>query len=257
MSLSGSEFGLYVFDLDGTLYRGESVIPNAVEAVARVRAGGGQIAYLTNNSSQTRQAFVDKLTRMGFEAHLNEIESSATGTATYLLEKGIKHVQILGEPGLAATLREAGIAVEEPDEEWSDRAEAVAVGIFRQLRYEHLAKAMASIRAGAHFVATNADSTFPMEGGRLIPGAGTIVRAVETCSGQSPFIVGKPNPFLIEHCIRKAGVSPAETLVVGDRLDTDIASGIAAGTPTLLVLTGVTETAPEGQRALNDLSQLS
>jgi 4-nitrophenyl phosphatase len=251
-----AEFELYVFDLDGTLYRGDEAIPFAVEAVARLRADGAKIAFLTNNSSRTRAEFVAKLGHMGFAAEPHEVESSGTATAAYLQEHGLLDVQILGEAGLAATLREADLKVQEPDDDWTTPAQAVVVGIFRQLRYEHLAKAMSSIRGGAHFVATNADPTFPLEGGRQIPGAGTIVRAVETCSGTAPVIVGKPNPYLTSLAIERAGVNPARTLVVGDRMDTDIASGEAAGAETLLVLTGVTETAPSGQRWLADLREL-
>lgn len=250
------DYKLYIFDLDGTLYRGDEAIEHAPEAVARIRSQGAKVAYLTNNSTQTVEAFCAKLQRLGFEAEPGEIESSATGTAAYLREQGITKVQALGETGLIETLCSHGIETQAPDDEWSEPAEAVVVGLFRQLKYEHLAKAMNSIRLGAKFIATNADATLPLEGDKQVPGAGTIVRAVETCSGQSPVVIGKPSPFLTELAMRKADVAPSETLVIGDRLDTDIASGEAAGAKTLLVLTGVTHQAPPGQEWMNNLSTL-
>jgi HAD superfamily hydrolase (TIGR01450 family) len=119
-----------------------------------------------------------------------------------------------------------------------------------------MSTAMQRIRGGQRFVATNSDSTYPMEGGRLIPGAGSIVAAIRTCSEQEPFVVGKPNPYMVTMALEGAGVRPSEALVVGDRLDTDIASGIAAGCPTHLVLTGVAHSAPEGQSFSPDLKGL-
>lgn len=241
---------LYIFDLDGTLFRGEEPIPGAAEAVQRLRSAGSQIRYLTNNSSQTRDTYLAKLRRLGFEAHLEEIYSSAIGVAAYLKSQQIASVMVVGEPGLAQTLAEAGISVVDQG------SQAVVVGICKSFSYQLMNRAMQEIRAGARFVATNADPTYPMEMGKFIPGAGSIVAAVRTCSEQEPFVVGKPNPFLVELILRDAGVAAAEALVVGDRMDTDIESGRRAGCPTLLVLTGAAQSAPQGQDWLPSVADM-
>ncbi|RYG39605.1 HAD family hydrolase [bacterium] len=164
---------------------------------------------------------------------------------------GLKSAFVVGEIGLKATLAEAGIAVVE-----EGSAEAVVVGLARNFSYDVLTDAMLRIRAGAAFVATNPDKTYPIEGGGLIPGAGSIVAAVRACSGVEPFIVGKPNPFLVQAAIVELGLQPESVLVVGDRLDTDIEAGKAAGCPTWLVLSGVEPTLPVGQAGSADVTGL-
>lgn len=249
-------YKLYIFDLDGTLYRGDQVLPEAVAALKRIRAAGHLVRFLTNNSSTAIEAVAAKLNRMGYEASPEEVTTSATATATFLKAQGIETVQCLGEAGLVETLRKHGLQAVGPEADWEKPAEAVAAGIFRQLTYPHLAKAMTAIRAGARFIATNADATYPMEGDHLIPGAGSIIAALRTCSETEPFVIGKPNPYITHLVLEEAGVSASETLVVGDRMDTDIESGIAAGCQTLLVLTGVAKTAPPGQPFAKNLDEL-
>jgi 4-nitrophenyl phosphatase len=242
----------YIFDLDGTLYRGDEAIPYAADVLQKLRKRGAQIRYLTNNSSQTRDFYRSKLNRLGFEAEPSEVYSSATGTATYLKEQGCGSVFIVGMPGLEETLRSAGLNVVKEDVQ----AEAVAVGICLTFTYSWLNSAMQQIRGGAKFIATNTDKTFPLEGGRLTPGAGSIVAAVQACSGVDPFVVGKPNPFLVRLALEESSVDPKEALAVGDRLDTDIESGREAGCDTHLVLTGVETKPPVGQSSSPDLRGL-
>lgn len=246
-----SPYRAYILDLDGTLFRGEEALPGAVETVAKLRKRGSIIRYLTNNSSQTRAAYVQKLTRLGFEAKPEEVYSSAIGTAAYLTAEGLQSAFVVGEAGLMETLHAAGIEVA-----GEEAADAVVVGITRSFNYGMMAEAMGRIRRGARFVATNPDPTYPLEGGRLIPGAGSIVAAIQACAEVEPFVVGKPNPFLIELILRDAGLSPAEALVVGDRIDTDLRSGERAGCDTHLVLTGVTSEPPPGQCFSEDLRGL-
>jgi 4-nitrophenyl phosphatase len=243
-------FSAYILDLDGTLFRGNEALPGAVETVAELRRRGAGIRYLTNNSSLTRSQYAAKLTGMGFEAPEEEVYSSGLGTAAYLRERGHRRAFVVGEPGLHETLRAAGI---ETVEEGADFA---VVGICRSFSYDLLNGAMQAILGGAEFVATNPDPTYPLEGGRLIPGAGSIVAAVRACSGREPFVVGKPNPFLVELILKEAGLRPEEALVVGDRVDTDLESGRRAGCPTHLVLTGVTKEPPEGVSWSQDLRGL-
>jgi 4-nitrophenyl phosphatase len=249
-------YSLYIFDLDGTLYRGDAPIPEAVAAASRLRAQGKAVRFLTNNSSQVVEAVAAKLQRLGYQADPSEIETSATGTAAYLRSEGIETVQCVGESGLMETLHRAGLRAEGPDETWTSIAEAVVAGICRQFTYAHLAKAMSAIRSGARFVATNPDATYPVEGDGVIPGAGSIVAAIRTASETEPYVVGKPSPFLTQIVLERAGIAPGDTLVIGDRMDTDIESGKAAGCDTLLVLTGVSREAPPGQRFARTLDEL-
>lgn len=243
-------YRLYIFDLDGTLFRGEEPVPGASQTLQRLRQAGAGIRFLTNNSSQTRQTYVSKLERLGFEAHPEEVYSSAIGTAAYLNQEGLGSAYVVGEPGLKETLQAADIEVME------GQTEAVVVGICKTFNYDLLNQAMQRIRAGAKFVATNTDPTYPMEGGRFIPGSGSIVASVRTCSEVDPFVVGKPNPFLVNLILKEAQVLAKDAFVVGDRMDTDIEAGIAAGCPTLLVMTGAAQVAPEGQNWLPSVADI-
>lgn len=287
-------YPLYIFDLDGTLWRGWEAIPGAVETVNLLRAEGSQIRYLTNNSSTERKDYVHKLRGLGFEASVEEVYSSATGSASRLVELGMRTVHVLGEPGLVNTLREAGLVVVNADEQGAiqpnlvtglgpvtpppprgegregahatslgevayrskEGPDALLVGICRRLTYPLLNAAMQAGLKGARFFATNADKTFPMESGTLMPGAGSMVAAVEACIGRPPEVLGKPHPYLVELILREAGVRPSDALCVGDRLDTDILSGQAAGCDTFLVLTGVEKEAPKGQMWADDVRGL-
>ncbi len=254
-------YPLYIFDLDGTLYRGESVLPYAVETVSTLKSQGSLIRYLTNNSGQTRQFFLERLLRMGYPAELNEILSTATGAAIHLESIGAERTFVVGEPGLVQTLRTEGLSVvnAQPDgtvQPDGGESDSVVVGICRSFTYELMRGAMQRIRQGQPFVATNTDSSYPLEGGTLIPGAGSIVAGIRTCSETEPFVVGKPNPFLVELILVETGVPASEALVVGDRVDTDLLCGELAGCPTHLVLTGVTEVPPVGQAFSQDLRGL-
>jgi HAD superfamily hydrolase (TIGR01450 family) len=251
----------YVFDLDGTLYRGAEPIPGAVNTVVELKRRGAQIRYLTNNSSQTREFFAQKLSGMGFPVSLAEIGSSGLGTAALLSEWGERNAYVVGEPGLVATLREAGVGVQNADENGVVRpdlisADSVVVGIHHSFTYQMMNGAMQCLLAGARFVATNRDVTFPLEGGRLTPGAGSIVAGIAACSGLEPFVVGKPNPYLIELILKETGLPKSGLLVVGDRDDTDLESGRRAGCDTHLVLTGVETNARPGQSFSQDLRSL-
>jgi len=254
-------YPLYIFDLDGTLYRGDTVLPHAVETVSALKAAGSQVRYLTNNSGQTRAFFLNKLVGMGFPAELDEILSTAAGAAIHLTENGISRVFVVGEPGLVETFRQEGLIVVNADERGQvlaegESSEAVVVGICRSFTYDLMRAAMIRIRSGQTFVATNTDSTYPLEGGSLIPGAGSVVAGIRTCSETEPFVVGKPNPFLVELILEETGIHPSEALVVGDRADTDLLCGERAGCPTHLVLTGVTQVPPAGQAFSTDLRGL-
>jgi 4-nitrophenyl phosphatase len=134
--------------------------------------------------------------------------------------------------------------------------DAVVCGICRSFTYALLDASLQQLLSGAGFIATNPDATYPLEGGRLQPGAGSLVAALKTCAGRAPTVAGKPAPRMVEMALRTLGVRPQRALVVGDRPDTDLAAGQAAGCDAVLVLTGVTRNAPTDQSAIEDLRGL-
>lgn len=244
-------YPLYIFDLDGTLYRGSQAIPGAAETLAALRHAGSELRFLTNNSSQTPQAQAAKLKSMGIQAEPDEVLTSGLGTAIYLSDAGLHRAFVVGEPGLIEQLETKGVRSGSGEEE----CDAVVVGICRHFTYGLMNEAMQRILKGARFIATNTDATYPMEAG-VVPGAGSIVAAVQTCTGQAPIVIGKPNTLLIEMTLKLSGFQPEDALVVGDRYETDIVSGKDAGCDTLMVLTGVTARAPLGQASAESLLEL-
>jgi 4-nitrophenyl phosphatase len=235
-------YRLYVLDLDGTVFRGRVPTPDAPRVIDELRRRGAIVRFLTNNSSRTREHYADKLEGMGVSAEPEDVYSSAFAAGRWCAEHGIYRAFVVGEDGLEQTLAEHGVSLVRDE----GTPQAVVAGICRWFDYNMLNVAMQHILAGAKFIATNPDPTYPLEDGRLEPGAGSIVAAIQTCAGVQPVVVGKPNPYLIELIMQDAGVSPAETLVVGDRTDTDIEAGRRAGCDTHLVLTGIATDAAEG-----------
>ena len=236
---------VYIFDLDGVLYLGDTAIPYAADAVRRLQDAGKQIYFLTNNSGKTRAEYRKKLADVnGLNVPESAVFTSAYATALYLKQRGAagRSVFVIGEPGLAAELSASGglIPMTEPDSAEVHDIDYVVVGIDRQFTYDKLRFAHAAITRGhAQFIATNRDATFPMEAGE-IPGGGSLVASLATATGREPVTIGKPETHAYEAILDAAGVTAADSVMVGDRLDTDIAVGRRAGAGTVLVLTGVT-----------------
>jgi phosphoglycolate/pyridoxal phosphate phosphatase family enzyme len=237
MSMEGIR--LCILDMDGVLYRMDEPLPAAAEAVGRLCSRGIRVFYLTNNSTKTRHEYVAKLKSLGIHATEEQIMTSAYATAQWLHAEGAvgKNVYVIGEQGLKAELQSVGMQVVDYSEEVP--IHYVVVGWDRGLSYRKLKEAHFAIGAGATFIATNRDPTYPDAGGRTIPGGGSIVAAVQTSTGISPRTIGKPEPYTLQLILSQAAASPAECLVIGDRLDTDIAAGKRVGARTALVLTGV------------------
>jgi HAD superfamily hydrolase (TIGR01450 family) len=219
-----------VLDLDGVVVLGTCLIPGADAALAAVRDAGVGLAFVTNNATRTAAQVVDVLRAVGVPARHDEVVTSAMAAAD-LLEPGTRCL-VIGMEGLHAALEARGCTeVREPGQ-----AQAVVVGLDRDLRYDDLRRATLALRRGARFVAANTDRTFPAAEG-LEPGAGAIVAALVAASDRQPEVAGKPHAPLFETA---AGHLPAgRLLMVGDRLDTDIAGAAALGWDTALVLTGV------------------
>lgn len=229
----GVGYDVVLFDLDGTIYRGETAIPGAADAVARVRAAGLRAVFVTNNSSRPPVDIAAHLRSVGVPATPDDIETSALVTAERLAGQRTRTAFVIGEAGLLEALSDAGIAVLGSD---ATAVDVVVVGFDRGVDYPKLRAACLLVERGAALVATNADASFPAPDG-LWPGAGALLAAVEATTGRTAEVIGKPATPLLEAAISRGG--GGRPLVVGDRLDTDIAAATAGGWDSLLVLTGV------------------
>ncbi|MCL6520353.1 MAG: phosphoglycolate/pyridoxal phosphate family phosphatase [Armatimonadetes bacterium] len=229
----------FVFDLDGVIYRGEQLLPGVAETIETLRRFGHQVYFFTNNSTKTREQYVDKLHRMGILVDKAQIMTSGYATSLYFCEHGAKgkSVYLIGEPGLRQVLIEAGMRIVENIPE--EKADYVVVGWDKGFNYEKITKALWAIRGGAEFIATNRDATYPLEGGQVVPGAGAMVAAVEAATGVTPRVIGKPETYAVRKLFEVAGASLEDSVIVGDRLDTDILVGKRLGITTILVLTGI------------------
>ena len=237
-------YDAFLFDLDGVLYRGADPIPGAADALSRLRAAGKRVAFVTNNASATPAMVVHRLTGVGVEARTDEIETSALSTAALLAARGVATAFVVGEEGIRTALTEAGIRLvemegtdEDPAQGEPPRVDAVVIGLDRNADYQRLRTASLLVDAGSSLVATNPDGSFPAPGGARWPGAGALVAAVEATTQVRAEVVGKPNAPIFRAALARAG--GGEPLVVGDRLDTDIAGAYALGWHSLLVLTGI------------------
>ncbi|WP_200216263.1 HAD-IIA family hydrolase [Micromonospora coerulea] len=243
-------YALVVFDLDGVIYLIDRPIPGAVAAVARLRAEGTGVAYATNNASRRSSEVAELLTGMGVPARPEEVFTSAAATAELLRDRlpANAPVLVVGAEALRAEIRAVGLR---PVSRAEEEPAAVAQGYDPQVGWVDLAEASLAVRAGAPWYATNTDRTLPSERGPL-PGNGSLVAVLRTALDREPdVVVGKPEPALFATAARRAGAG--RTLVVGDRLDTDIEGARRAGLDTLLVLTGVSDVpellaAPESRR---------
>ena len=230
-----------ILDMDGVLWKESEAIGNLPKIFARIQALGLDYILATNNATKTQKKYFEKLA--GFGAYIPEekIVNSSMAVA-YLLHKRFPsggNVYIVGETGLAQALEQAGFHQSE------NNCVAVIASMDRAISFEKLKRATLLIRSNVPFYATNPDRTYPTPEG-LIPGAGSIIGSLEISTDVKPIIAGKPNPTLYEFALERLGTLPSQTLVVGDRLETDILGGQKLGCPTALVLSGIA-TRTEGE----------
>ncbi len=240
---------LWILDLDGTVYRGSEAIDGAAETIEELLRRGGIVRYLTNNSAAIPARVSDKLNLMGIPCEPDWVYSSGLSAARWCRDQGFEKVFVVGDPPLHQMVEEQGLSI-------GSEADAVLAGICRSVTYERIDGALQELLRGVPFIATNRDATYPLEGGRLQPGAGAIIGAIAATSGLEPTVIGKPSPLMVEQVLRDTGIEPADALVVGDRPETDLESGRRAGCPTWLVLTGVTHEPIPGQDGSADLRGL-
>jgi phosphoglycolate/pyridoxal phosphate phosphatase family enzyme len=245
---------LVILDLDGVVYRGERPVQGAVELVGRLHQADIVVRYATNNSMSTRAAFAQRLRGMGIAADADEIVTSTSATIDYLHrhEPGVRTILAVGAEGMVDELRAAGFEVI-PAAEGGDEAargeasgkphrgvDAVLVGLDPLFDDERLAAAAEAIRGGARFIATNADARYPTPTG-FLPGAGTMVAAIQDATGVKPLVIGKPEPAMFRSILEATGTDASDALVIGDNPESDISAARRAGIECVLVLTGVTD----------------
>jgi arabinose operon protein AraL len=229
----------FIFDLDGTVYRGDSLIPGADRVIRLLREKGKKVVFLSNKPLQTREDYASKLTRLGIPTQPDEVINS-TFVMTNYLKKIAPEARffVVGEVPFIEELKKAGFKItDEPRE-----IDYVVVAFDRTFDYKKLNIAFQAIKKfGAHFVATNPDRTCPVEGGEIPDCAGMIAAIEAVTEKKVEVIVGKPSPIMIQTVLDVMGLKPEDCILIGDRLETDIKMGRDSGIATGIVLTGVTD----------------
>ena len=226
----------WLLDLDGTVYLGERLIAGASEAIRVLRENGRRVAFLSNKPIQTRSDYAEKLTRLGVPAAADDVINSSLVLARHLraLDPGAP-VFVIGEAPMLAEMRAHGFEVRD-----DERVRWVVIAFDRTFTYAKLNTALQAARAGARLIATNPDRTCPVEGGE-IPDCAGMIAAVEAVTGKTvEAVVGKPSPIILEVALAALGVPAMESVIVGDRIETDVTMGKRLGLATILVLSGVT-----------------
>ena len=230
-------YDAYVFDLDGTVFLGEALLPTAGETISTLRSQGRRTVFLSNNPTRTRQEYVAKLTRLGLPVTEEDIVHSSQVMVNFLRRRlPDARLFVVGEEPLKAELRAAGFELtEEPQ-----KVDAVIASFDRTFVYRKLQIAFDAIRGGARFFATNADRFCPVPGGGE-PDAAAMIAAIEACTAKEvEAVVGKPSGYTIEAITDRLGLPADKCIITGDRLETDVAMGLNAGMDAALVLTGAT-----------------
>jgi glycerol-1-phosphatase len=228
-----------VLDLDGCVWVGEASTPGAAEAVSALRAAGKQLIFLTNDGRRSPEEYVRKLWSLGVQASLEEVVTVGAAIQYLLAGRERAAAYVIGSPALFRHVRDAGHRIVNGTSQ-ATRAELVVVSSHDEFSYGELREATQAILGGAELIAADRDRTFPREDG-LWPGTGAIVAALEYATGHQASIVGKPEPQIFRAVLDRLG--NGRTLVVGDRLDADLAGAAAAGLDGAIVLTGVSSRA--------------
>jgi NagD protein len=226
----------WLFDLDGTVYLGEALIPGADEVIAALRGDGRRVAFLSNKPLETRGDYARKLTRLGIPADADDVINSSLVLARHLatLDAGAP-VFVIGEPPLIGELEAHGFEVRR-----DHRVRWVVIAFDRTFDYAKLHVALQAVRGGARLIATNPDRTCPTAEGE-IPDCAGMMAAVEAVTGETvEIVVGKPSPIILETALHRLGVAAGDCVMVGDRIETDIVMGKRHGLATVLVLSGIT-----------------
>jgi NagD protein len=221
-------------DMDGVLVREDQAIPGADRFIATLRERGTPFLVLTNNSIYTRRDLAARLAASGIDVPEEAIWTSALATARFLEDQRPRgSAFVIGEAGLTTALHDAGYTLTERDPDY------VVLGETRTYSFERITRAIRLIVGGARFIATNPDATGPTPDGPL-PATGSVAALISRATGVDPYFVGKPNPLMMRSALNAIDAHSETAAMVGDRMDTDVVSGLEAGMETILVLTGVT-----------------
>ena len=224
----------FICDMDGVIYHGNRIIPGVREFVKWLEDNGKEYLFLTNSPERSPRELAQKLGRMGLCVGEEHFYTSALATASFLESQCPGgSVYVIGEPGLTYALYEAGFSMNDVNPDY------VVFGETRSLSYEKIEKAVRLVMNGAKLIGTNSDLTGPTEAG-IVPACRALISPIEMTTGKQAYFVGKPNPLMMRHALKRLGCHRAEAAIIGDRMDTDIIAGIESELDTVLVLSGVT-----------------
>ena len=223
----------FICDMDGVIYHGNQLIPHVKEFLDWLEKNEKNYLFLTNGSGRSPRELAQKLGRLGLNVDESHFYTSAQATASFLAsqcEGGSAYV--IGEPGLTYALYEAGFSMNDVNPDY------VVFGSSKSLNYEQIEKASRLIMNGAKLIGTNSDLTDPSEDG-IVPACRALISPIELTTGRKAYYVGKPNPLMMRHALKRLGCHRIEAAIIGDRMDTDIVAGIESELDTVLVLSGV------------------
>ena len=224
----------FICDMDGVIYHGNHLLPGVEKFLDWLEREQKNYLFLTNSSERSPRDLQDKLARLGLTVDESHFYTSALATASFLANQCPGgSVYVIGETGLTNALYNAGFTMNDVDPDF------VVVGETRSYGYERLEHAVMLVNRGARLVGTNSDLTGPTEKG-IAPATRALIAPIELATGRQAYFVGKPNPLMMRHGLKRLGVSREEAVIVGDRMDTDVIAGIESDMDTILVLSGVT-----------------
>ncbi|MBN1487385.1 MAG: HAD family hydrolase [Anaerolineae bacterium] len=224
----------YITDMDGVLISGQQIIPGADVFIQRLRDSGTEFLVLTNNPMYTPGDLSHRLNMLGLDIPAERIFTSSMATARFLQSQRPNGTAfVIGESGLTEAIHNVGYVITEMNPDY------VVLGETNAYNFAQITKAIRLVARGAQFIATNPDASGPTENG-IVPACGAMAALIEKASGKKPFFVGKPNPLMMRTALNYLGVHSEETVMIGDRMDTDIVAGVESGMETILVLSGVT-----------------
>ena len=220
--------------MDGVIYHGNHLLMGVKEFLDWLKVENKQFLFLTNSSERSPRELQQKLDRLGIGVDASHFYTSALATASFLATQHPDgSAYVIGEAGLTNALYEVGFSMNDINPDY------VVVGETRSYSFEKLERAVNLVRAGAKLIGTNPDLTGPVEGG-IVPATGSLIAPIELATNSNAYFVGKPNPLMMRHALKRLGCRLEETAIIGDRMDTDIIAGIEADIETVLVLSGVT-----------------
>lgn len=225
----------FLCDMDGVIYHGNHLLKGVKEFVDWLYANDKKFLFLTNSSERSPRELSQKLARLGLDISEDHFYTSAMATASFLKsQKPAGSAYVIGEAGLINAIYDAGFSMNDINPDY------VVVGETSSYSYEKIVRAVRLVLGGAKLIGTNPDLTGPGEAG-ILPATKALVSPIELATGKQAYYIGKPNPLMMKHGIKRLGVSPEDAAIIGDRMDTDIIAGIETSVDTVLVLSGVTD----------------